>query len=568
MTPGQVHTGGRAVVEALLAAGVDHAFCVPGESFLGVLDALYDEPRIRVIATRHEGGAAFMAEAFGKLTRRPAVCMGTRMVGAGNLAIGIHTAHQDSTPLIALLGQVSTRARHREAFQEAELAQVLGPITKWAVEPPAADRLGELTLRAGRIAVSGRPGPVAIALREDLLSAEVAAERYGRIDVARPAPDPGQVLAALSLLRAAERPVLLVGGGVLAGGAEAVAACVRLAETEHLPVVTAWRRPDAFPNDHPLYAGMSGLSAPPSVARLLHASDVVLAIGTRLNEYTTFEYSVPAPGARLIHVDVCAELLGGLTTPALGCLADAGQFAAALAAAAGAEPCSPARRSERQAYAAAAHPAWERETVPSRGKARPEYLDQQVIVAALREAVRQGAIMATDAGNFSGWPARYVRWNEPGTFVGPTSGAMGYAIPAAIGAKLARPDRPVIATVGDGGFLMTGAEIETAVREQVPVTALVYDNQQYGTIRTHQQAVHPGRPIATALGPIDAAAFARSLGAIGLTPRDEGEIPQALREALQADRPAVLHLRVDPEQLSVGSDAPRPLAIEPAPGLS
>jgi len=545
-------TGGRAVVDALLAVGVDHAFCVPGESFLGVLDALFDEPRIRVVATRHEGGASFMAEAFAKLTRRPAVCMGTRAVGAGNLAIGIHTAAQDSTPLIALVGQVATGQRYREAFQETELTAAFAPLAKWTVEPPAADRLGELTLRAGRLAVSGRPGPVVVVLREDLLDQAVPRLAPRPLVAPRPAPDPAAVREAADLLRTAERPVMLLGVGVLAAGASD--AFVRLAELAQVPALAAWRRPDVFPNSHPLYLGHSGIGAVPEVVDRLLSADLVLAVGTRLNQYTSLEYRVPAPASRLVQVDLSAEVLGGHGQADVACVSDAGLFADALLAALAAEPPSPDALAARRGRNAADRAAWEKQTTPTRGKARPGYLDQQVVSAHLRRALPRDTIVTTDAGNFSGWPARYLRWQRPGTFLGPTSGAMGYAIPAAIGAKLARPGQPVVALVGDGGFLMTGTEIETAARERAPFVSLVYDNAQYGTIRMHQEREHPGRPVATALGPVDAAAFARSLGGYGWTVRDEAELPAALDEALAADRPSVLHLLVDPEQMSVAGD--------------
>ncbi len=561
MAPHPTFTGGRAVVDALLAAGVDHAFCVPGESFLGLLDALYGEPRLRVIATRHEGGASFMAEAYAKLTRRPAVCMGTRMVGAGNLAIGIHTAAQDSSPLIALLGQVSTGERYREAFQEAELAHAFAPITKWAVEPPTADRLGELTLRAARIAVSGRPGPVAVALREDLLDEPAPALVARPICPPRPAPDPAAVAQALQLLRAAQRPLMLLGGGILAAGA--TEACVRLAEAEQLPAIAMWRRPDTFPNDHPLYLGHSGFGAPHAVVDRMVAADVVLAIGTRLSENATHSYRVPAPTSRLVHVDLAAEALGGHRQADVACVADAAVFVAALLAASQADPPESGVLVTRRARNQADRARWEAETTPTRGSARPGYLDQQAVAAHLRQALPPDAVVTTDAGNFGGWPARYLRWQQPGTFLGPTSGAMGYAVPAAIAARLAKPERLAVACAGDGGFLMTGAEIETAVRERAPFVALVFDNGQYGTIRMHQERAYPGRPVAATLGPVDVARFAESLGGVGFTLRDEGDFPAAFGEAMAADRPAVLHLRVDPEQLSVATDTRAAATVGP-----
>jgi acetolactate synthase I/II/III large subunit len=543
-------TGGRAVVQALLAAGVDHAFCVPGESFLGLLDALYDEPRIRVVATRHEGGASFMAEAYAKLTRRPTACMGTRMVGGGNLAIGIHTAHQDSSPVIALMGQVATEERHRESFQEAELAHVFGQISKLAIEPPRADRLGELTLRALRVAVSGRPGPVVVSLREDLLAEDVPTFEPRAIAPPLPAPAEAPLSAARELLRSAARPIMLLGGGVLASRSTDL--FVQFAEREQVPAMAAWRRPDVFPNEHPLYLGHSGLSTPPSVPERLRQADLILAVGTRLNVYTADNYRLPGPDTRLVHVDIAAEGLGGHGLADVACQADAGLFARALLE----QPIADAelvhKRAERNARDRA---TWEEQTTPTRGRSRAGFLDQQALVAQLRCSLPHDTIVTTDAGNFGGWPARYLRWHQPGTFLGPTSGAMGYGVPAALAAKFARPGQSALALVGDGGFLMTGMELETGVRERAPIVVLVYDNAQYGTIRMHQEREHPGRQIATALGPVDFVGIARSLGGLGFEVRDEQEFGPALGEALQADVPAVLHLKVDPEQIAVTSDA-------------
>ena len=553
MSSGSAVTGGRAVVDALVAAGVDHAFTVPGESFMGVLDALVDEPRIRVIATRHEGGAAFMAAAYARISGRPAVCMGTRMVGAANMAIGIHTARHDSVPVIAIAGQVTTGARHREAFQEVELAEVFGPFTKWSVEPPRADRLGELTYRAARLARSGRPGPVLIALREDLLDVEVPGKEWPAITTPRPSADPDAVARTLALLSSAERPLLLLGGGVIAAGA--TDACVALAETLGLPVVTMLRRPDAFPNDDPHYAGMTGNWAPPCVLEALLAADVIVALGTRLNEFATYHYKVPAPTTRLVHVDLDDDALGGHVTAEIGCVSDARSFAEALLAAARAKPIAKDRRAAWLERTRALHTQWDRDTTPARrGGARASYVDQQAVTWHLRKLLPRDAILTSDAGNFGGWPHRYLHWNVPGTFLAPTNGAMGYGVPAAIAAKLARPERKVVAFVGDGGFLMTGTEIETAVREETPFVTIVYDNQQYGTIRMQQELEHPGRPMATALGPVDVAAFARSLGAHGISVRRDDDFPAAFEEALRSDRPTVIHVPIDPQQISVNAD--------------
>jgi acetolactate synthase-1/2/3 large subunit len=545
-------SGGRAVLEVLRAAGVDHAFGVPGESFMGLMDAIYDDPSIRFVSTRHEEGATFMATAYARLTGRPALSMATRMVGGGHASIAIHTARQDSTPIIVVLGHVPTAWRHREAFQEVELAAVFREVAKWAVEPPAADRLAELTFRAARTAISGRPGPVVLAIREDLLAEDVDAPAVRPIVAAAAAPEPAAVRRTLDLLRSASRPAFLVGGGILA--ARATAALVEVAEQEQVPVFTGWRRPDAFPNNHPLYLGWAGLRSPELGFRRLRAADLIVAVGTRLGEFPTHRYKIPAPGTKLVHVDLAAEDLGGHLQADVACVADARLFLEALLEAGRAMPPAEDALAERRRANEADRAAWEAATTPGRGRARDGYVDQQVVAARIQPVLDRGGILATDAGNFAGWPARYLRWHEPGTFLGPSSGAMGYGIPSAIGAKLARPDRPVVCVVGDGGFMMTGTELETAVRENIPVAVVVLDNEQYGTIRMHQEKDHPGRPIGTRLGPIDFAALARALGARGVTVTDNAEVGDAIDDAVASDQPTVVHLRLDPDQLFVGDD--------------
>lgn len=546
-------SGGDAALASLLAAGVDHAFCVPGESFLGLLEAMHREPRIRPISTRHEEGASFMAVGYARLTGRPAVAMGTRMVGGANLAIGIHTAYQDSVPMVAVIGQTPTAYRFREAFQEVELEAVFSPLAKVAIEVPSADRLGELTARAARIAVSGRPGPAVLILREELTQTMVdAGDAIPPIERPRPAADRQAVQRILAMTREAERPIMLVGGGIVAAGA--TDALVRFARAEHIPVVTAWRRPDAFPNDNALYLGWAGLRSPSNVLERLAGADLIIAIGTRLGEFTTYRYKIPARGTRFIHVDIQAEGLGAHRVADLVCQADARLFLDAVGELATANPLPAASARGRQERNASDRTAWEAQTTPTRGVARSGFVDQQAVVAHLRKQLPRDAITVTDGGNFAGWPARFLRWNQPGSFLGPTSGAMGYGIPAALGAKLARPSAPVITFVGDGGFLMTGVELETAVREDLPIVSLVYDNSQYGTIRMHQRHDYPDTPVGTKLGEVDFASFATSLGALGISVRDDAEFPAAFAEALASARPSVLHLKVDPEQLYVGDE--------------
>lgn len=534
----------RGVVRALVAAGVDHFFTVPGESFLAILDELRNEPTIRVVATRHEGGAAFMAEAYANLTRRPAACAGTRAVGAGNLAIGIHTADQNSTPLLALLGQVDSNARGRDAFQEADLATMLGTVSRWAVEPESPEALGESTYAAAQRAITGRQGPACIAYREDLLTQVVAPTAFPVLVADRPEPDPADLAAVASALSDAARPLLMVGVDVIASAATQRA--VELAERAGLPVMSVWRRPDAFPNDHPHWVGQPGLSVLPCVRTALREADLWLVIGDRLDENTLAGYTLPPPGTRVIrvHLDDDADIRCGAT-----------EFLTNLL------PLLPAttavKAAERTTRIAALRARWEDESTPRprpMGEIADGCVDQYVVSEVLRATLPPGTITVFDAGNFTGWPARYLRWNEPGTFLGPVSGAMGYAVPGAIGAKLARPDRAVVGIAGDGGFLMTANELATAVAENVDVTIIVMDNQEYGTIRMHQEREYPGRPVATALSGVDCAALARALGAHGLTVTSTADVEPALRTALAHPGPAVVHVRTDPRQLAVGRD--------------
>jgi acetolactate synthase I/II/III large subunit len=545
-------SGGAAVVEALRREGVDRVFCVPGESFLGVLDALYDAPEIAVLATRHEGGAAFMAEAYAKASGRLAVCMATRGVGATNLAIGIHAAQQDSTPLLALLGQVSRSFRYREAFQEVNLAELLRPITKWAVEATDAARLPELIHKAVHLAISGRPGPVAIALPEDILNELVTPQFSAPALVPRARPAADDLLAARELLREAQRPLILAGGGLLRSPA-AAARLVELAELSETPVVAGWRRFDVFPHAHRLFVGTAGLGAAEGVFERIRDADLLLVVGSRLGEITSHDYQLPAPATRVVQIDIAAEEVGANYTPAVGILADCGLALADLAEAIRADDAAAweATRARRQPANAKDRAAFLAASVPPAPLAGA-YVDPALAIVELQRLLPPEAILISDVGNFSGWLARYYRFQQPGTFLGPTSGAMGYGLPAAIAAKLAHPARPVVACVGDGSLLMTLTELETAVRARTPLVLLVFDNQMYGTIRMHQELEHPGRVLATRLSTPDLARTAESFGAAGFEVRANEELGPALAAALACDRPALVHLHIDPARISVG----------------
>ena len=573
-------TAGRAVVTALERAGIRHAFTVPGESFLELLDALRDSS-IRLVTTRHEAGAGFMAEAYAQLTGRPAVCLATRAVGTANLSIALHTAMQDSAPLVAISGQVPRAFRGREAFQETDLAATFGALCKGAAElDEPAGAAGEVE-RLALLARSGRPGPVLVAVPEDVLRAPVDAPwptgpgEPGTVAAAPAPPEPpvGEVRGALRLLASARRPVLVAGGGVLRSGATAELRA--FAEAAELAVIAAWRRPDVFPNDSPRYLGATGLSAARTVRPRLLEADVILALGTRLSEVASFEYAVPAPATRLVHVDVEPGFRGDRPAPALTVRADARAFlrvALALLGEAGPgasgrgpgalrPPASLAARRaadlarDRAAYVAAVE-------LPdpgprgAGGRAHPA-----TVVAALRRHLPEDAIVTTDAGNFAGWAARYLPVPAGGRFLGPTSGAMGYGLPAAIGAGIAarelqgRP-RPVVALAGDGGFAMLMAELETAVREDLRLAVVVFDNAMYGTIRMHQERAYPRRVAATDLGAIDFGAVAEACGARAFRAVHDGEVGDAVAAAMRHPGVALVHVLTDPRVISVDATLP------------
>ena len=547
-------TVGRFIADALRAAGVRVAFTVPGESFLGVLDTLGDAG-IRVVATRHEGGAAFMAEAYGQLTGRPAVCLGTRAVGAANLAIGIHTARQDSTPMFALVGQVQRGFLGREAFQEVDQVATLGGLAKWAAQPMSAEAIPGVMAEAVRQALGGRPGPVLLALPEDLLdelAPEVEATPSPRAGTARASDD--EIRSVLHLLAGAERPVILAGAGVLR--ARTSTELVKFAELLHVPVIASWRRGDVISNDHPLYLGMAGLGAPAVVRERLTTADAVLVLGSRINEPTSYDYTFPGPDTRCIHVDIEPKRPSGLSPALRTITADARTFLkAANEILVGRGVLDASLVATRDAGNATDRAAWEAATVVDGGVWDGPGVHPGRTIATLRDVLPDDAIVTTDAGNFAGWAGRGFRFRRPGTLLGPTSGAMGYGLPAAIAAALVHRDRAVVALTGDGGLAMTLTELETAVREHARLVVLVFDNQRFGTIRMWQDKRGVGQGVATELGPVDFVAAARAFGADGSLVTTDVEFEPALRAALAADGPTVIQLTLDRAWVSVDRPA-------------
>lgn len=547
-------SGGEILVRTLERAGVRNVFGVPGESFLGVLDALYDSP-IEFISTRHEGGAAFMACGYAAVTGEIGVCLGTRAVGAANLAIGIHNAYQDSQPMVAIVGDVERAAVGREAFQEIDLVGAMSHFTKWAVQVPHADRMAEFAARAVHVARSGRPGPVVMALPQDVCEepSELVAADVARPVAPQPAPD--AVRAIRDALVAGRRPLLFPGGG--ADTPEGAAALVRVAEALEIPIVTSWRRHDLVPNDHRLFLGSASLGAVTAVWDRLADADVVLVIGNRMQENATKGYSLPSPGARLLQVDIDPGSFAHHRSVDVAVQADATAFLEALAGL-GVDDDAEAGRVQRRSDNDADRDRFVRaiELPEPAGQTGVSYPG---VVASLQRRLAGDGILVTDGGNFYAWFSRFYRFNHRGGYLGPASGSMGYGFPAGIGATLAAPDRPIVAVSGDGGFLMTMQELETAVRYRVPVVAVVMDNCRHGTIRMHQERAHPGRVVGTDLTTPDLAVTARSFGANGVSVDGDEAFDHAVAEALAAVSsgiPTIIHARMDPDQLSVEMRVP------------
>jgi acetolactate synthase-1/2/3 large subunit len=538
----------QVVAQALAGAGVRWAFTVPGESFLGLLDAL-PQAGITVIATRHEGGAAFMAEAVGQLTGKPAAVLGTRAVGAANMSIGIHAARQNSTPLIALLGQVQRDHLGREAFQEVDLVASFGRLAKWSAQLDDPGDAASVVGEGLSAMLSGRPGPVLLALPEDVIDLDVPDSRVS-VTVATPArPSLQNARVIVDMLASADRPAILAGGGVIASGARD--SLVAFSERLAVPVFAAWRRPSAFPNDHPNYLGTTGYGCAATVRPRLQAADALLVVGCRLNEIASFDYALPAPTTRWAHVDLEPRTAhAGLGAPDVALVADAKAFldvANQLPVEAHSASRAIALAAERSAFLAAT-------TMPP-ADSRPAGVDPAHVVRVLQQVLDPDAIVTSDAGNFGLWLARYFRFGARMSFLGPTSGAMGCGLPAAIAASLVESERQVIALCGDGGMAMTMNELETAVRTRAKPVVLVFDNERYGTIAMHQ-ANEQRSPVATELGPVDFAAIARACAADGVRITDNAAFEPALRTALASGRPTVLHLEVDPGWVSPGpSDA-------------
>ena len=526
--------GGKLLVDQLSVHGTDTVFSVPGESFIALLDGLYESP-IRLITCRHEAAAANMADAYGKLTGRPGIAVVTRGPGATQASVGVHTAFQDSTPLILLVGQVASNQEEREAFQEVDYRRMFGPLTKWVAQIDRVDRIPEYIARAFATACAGRPGPVVLALPEDMLATETDAADSQPFHVVQPHPGAADLDRLRELLEQAERPFVLLGG---AGWTPRTSEGLRtFLEANELPAGAAFRRQDAVDNDSPSYVGDVGIGINPKLAARVREADLLLAVGPRLGEMTTSGYTLLGTQT-LVHVHPGAEELGRVYRPALPILSGVEQFTDAVR-----ELRVEARWGEWTAAARADYEAWQQPGP------MPGTLDLGQCIAHLRERVPD-AVVTNGAGNFSAWVHRFWRWREYPTQLAPTSGAMGYGVPAAVVAKLLAPERTVICFAGDGDFLMSGQELATAMQYDLPIVVLVVNNGMYGTIRMHQERHYPGRVVGTDLSNPDFAAFARAFGAHGETVTETSAFPAALERALAAGTSALLELQIDPEAIN------------------
>ncbi|MDO8606767.1 MAG: thiamine pyrophosphate-binding protein [Phaeospirillum sp.] len=536
-------TGGEILADALIGQGADTVTCVPGESFLPFLDAAWDRrDRLKVLAFRHEGGAAYAAEAHGKLTGRPGVCFVGRGPGATHAAVGVHTAFQDSTPMVLLIGQVDRPNRGREAFQEVELRQMFTPLTKRVEEVNDAARLPEAVARAFAAALSGRPGPVALILPEDVLAERAEVADVERLPPALPHPGPCRLNRLGELLAKARRPLAVVGGG--GWSQDAATLFAKFAEAWNIPVASAFRCQDIVDNDSDVYAGELGFSVAPSLAQRVRDADLLLAVGTRLGEIDTNGYTLvnsPNPTQTLVHVFPEAEELGRVYRPELAIVAAMPPFARAIAALA---PPPEIAWSDWTRAVRADHLA---NRIPN---PCPGALDMGQVMAEIESRLPVDAIICTGAGNYTGWPQRFHRFRHYRTQLAPANGSMGYGLPAALAAKAHHPDRTVIAFAGDGCFLMTAQELATAKLHQLAPVVIIIDNGMYGTIRMHQEANHPGRTLATDLANPDFAALARSYGAWAETVERTEDFAPAFTQALTAGRLALLHLKLDPEAIT------------------
>ncbi|MDR6925883.1 thiamine pyrophosphate-binding protein [Pseudomonas sp. BE134] len=541
----QPRNGGQILVEALLRNAVDTLYCVPGESYLPVLDALCDTPSIRTIVTRHEGAASNMADAYGKLTGRPGICFVTRGPGATHASNGVHTAKQDSTPMILFVGQIESRFKGREAFQEVDYAQMFGGLAKWATEIDSIERIPEIVSKAFSIAMSGRPGPVVIGLPEEVLFGAAQIVDAPAVRIAQGAPDPSSMPMLHTLLAASKRPLVIVGG--TGWDLEATLSFQRFVEANDLPVAASFRRQDLLDNRDPHYVGQLGLGTSPKLLERVKNADLLLVVGSRLSETVSQGYALiesPMPHQLLIHVHPDPEELNRVYQAELPILSSMRGFTAAT------EKLQPVDGRAWQEWRAAARADYIDHSTPPQPHPQLAGVDMGAVMAHLNKVLPDNSIITNGAGNYTVWVHRFYRYRQPATELAPTNGAMGYGLPAAIAAKLHAPERTVVCFAGDGCFMMYPQELATAMQFKAPIIVIVVNNGMLATIRMHQEREYPGRVSATELTNPDFIAFAKSFGAHAELVERTEDFAAAFQRAQQAGVASLIELRVDPKQIT------------------
>ena len=533
--------GGHAVAQCLRNEGVKHVFSVPGESYIAVVDGLVNFPEIKLITNRQEGCAAFMAEGYAKATRTPGVCIVTRGPGATNASIAVHSAKYDSAPLVLLVGQVGRAARGREAGQEIDYGQFFGSIAKWVIEVNDPKQIPRIMGRAFHLARTGRPGPVVIALPRDVIEENADITMIDPFPTIRPAADPAAIEILVERINAARKPVLLAGSGTQYS--RAWQELIDFSEKFQLPVLTSYKRQDAFPNNHPNYAGNMLTSNKHAQNLAYEESDLLIVLGSRLNQQTTAGFTLPRPGRPFVHIDTDEGNIGQNSRPEVGIVADTKQVLLAAL-----KYPAPRPNESRAGWIAEQHAAQKEFCTP---RVRPTAkVSMERVLKDLKSAMPADAITTTDAGSFGQWHQRYLEFEHPDSYISPTLGCMGPGVPSAVAAKLAHPNRTVIAHIGDGGFLMTGQEMATAKQYGAHIISIVYNNDGYNSIRMHQEAQYPGRQHGVALENPDFALMGESYGALGLkVTRDEEFLP-AFKKALAANRSALIEVQTDFEYVT------------------
>ena len=537
-----LRSGGQVLVDQLINQGVTDAFCVPGESYLAVLDALYlKRNQVSLYVARQDGGAAFMAEAYGKATGKPGICFVTRGPGATNASIGVHTAFQDSTPMILFIGQVGGDMVDREAFQEMDYRRMFGQMSKWVAQIDRAERIPEYVARAFQIACSGRPGPVVLALPEDMLIDSVDVIDAQKVIFPKNRPTVKSIKEVEKLFVKSKKPLVILGGS---GWSERACDLVKIfVENNHLPVGCSFRRQDLFDNRHPNYVGDIGIGINPKLAEMVKESDLLLVIGARLGEMTTSGYTLvetPTPKQKLIHIHPGLEELGRVFQGSVLINSDIEEAINALAS-------IPAMESNWKDWLTQGHESYLKNIIP---QASPGNVDLGQVMVALRDLLPADSVITNGAGNFSGWIQRYWQYSGYRTQVAPTNGAMGYGVPSGVAAKVAFPNKLVVSVSGDGCFLMNGQEIATAIQYNLKIVFIVFDNGMYGTIRMHQERDYPEHVYGTDLKNPDFAALARSYGLYAETINTTEEIRGAFMRCIDQAVASLIHIKVDPEAIT------------------